>query len=178
MKRLIGLGLICAAAACGGGGSDGGDDRVEAFIGSWAAASGTSALDCDNDEFDSSETLTGTTQLMAGTDSDLVEVNADATADCPAVKFNVSGSKASITGTKTCNDSGDGITVMGTFNNYDLTLDTAGTTLTISGSLALTISGSVTATCTATVNGTATKAAAREAVTGWSRPQDLIPLAF
>lgn len=172
MKRLIGLGLICAAAACGGGGS--GEDRVEAFIGSWTAASGMSTLDCDNNEFDSSEPLSGTTMFMAGTDSDLVEVNADATADCPAVKFNVSGSKASITGSKTCTDIGDGVTVVLTYSTYDLTLDSAGTSITINGNASLNVSGSVTATCTATLSGTATKGAAREAATGWPRPQDLV----
>lgn len=162
MKHLIGLGLICTAVACGGG--DGGD-RVDAFIGTWTydMAATTSTLDCDDNSLDGTDMLMGTFMFKAGTSSDLEDVDSEATADCPALKFNVDGSKASAVAGQKCTQTDQGTTSVVMINSYTMTLDSAGTKGTIAGAASLAVTGGATINCTISLTGSATKAAARTA---------------
>lgn len=142
--------LLLAAAACGGS-----DDRVDAFLGTWTYAAGsTSTVDCDNDAGDSTEMLTTTFSISSGTESDLIIV---ADGRCAPLRFDVSGSTASLQAGQTCEIMDSGVTVSTTFNTGTATLDDAGTRITLDVNAAASVTGLITTTCTARVMGSATK---------------------
>jgi hypothetical protein len=156
MKRLSGL--LIVLAACGGS-----DDRVDDFVGTWTyQAGGTSNIDCDNNALDMMEVLSGSFQLAAGTSSDLIQVP-DANDACQPVRLDVSGGTANAQTGQSCMATVQTVTVTTTVNQYTLTLDSAGTTITLQGRASAVFSGAATATCTATLAGSATKTGARTA---------------
>jgi hypothetical protein len=162
MKRLFWL--VIVLAACGGG--DGGD-RVDAFIGTWTYQPGSnSTLDCDNNQFDMMEPLTGSVQFSAGTSSDLIEVPG-ANDTCAPVRLDVSGGTANAQAgqmcTSTVGTAPNTLTVTVMLGMYTLALDSAGTTVTLQGRASVMFTGAATATCTSTAAGTATKTGARTA---------------
>jgi hypothetical protein len=149
-------------AACGGS-----DDRVDDFVGTWTYQAGSSATtDCDDDMLDSMDTPDSMLMLAAGTSSDLIEVP-ESGDTCPALRLDVDGGTAKAQSGQTCTETlgtaPDTLTVMVTINSYTLTLDSAGTKLTLAGRASAMFTGALTATCTVTMNGTAMKGAARVA---------------
>ncbi len=160
MKRL--LGLVMILAACGGG-----DDRVDDFIGTWTYQAGASSnADCDNDQLDMMDQLTGSLQFAAGSMSDLIEVPGGEGA-CPPVRFDVDGGTATAQAGQSCTETigtaPNTVMVTLTYSTYTLTLDSAGTSATVSGRATASFTGAVTAMCTVTAAGSIAKASARTA---------------
>lgn len=157
MKHLIGLGLLVALVGCS---DDGGGDRVDEFIGTWTyGATATNSLDCDDDRLDGTDPSTGTFMIAAGTMSDLVE--ADVGGDCPALRFDVSGSVATLQSGQTCmfSETDQGVTlnysISGTAGSYTLSAD--GMSVTGSTSATVMITGALTTTCAVSAMVAATK---------------------
>ncbi|HWO24865.1 MAG TPA: hypothetical protein VNO30_39255 [Kofleriaceae bacterium] len=159
MQRLAWI--VAALAACGG------DDRVDDFVGSWTYQAGSiTTLDCDNNNLDSMDMLTGTFMYTVGTSSDIIEPQA-ADEPCPALRLDVSGGTARAQSGQTCTQTvgvaPNTATIMASITSLTATLDSAGTKLTVQGESTSTVTGGITASCTATINGTAMKVSARTA---------------
>jgi hypothetical protein len=153
---------LVLVAACGGddggGGDDddGGGDRTAEFIGTWTYNPGSqTVIDCENDIGDSTDDATGTFEVQAASGADVM---AQITADCPPLKFDVSGSSATAQAGQTCMFSMSGADIMVNFTSGTASLDAAGTELTLSGAATANVTGVITTTCTVNANATATKA--------------------
>lgn len=136
-------------------------------------AGSTTTVDCGENALDSTETLTGTFMVAAGTTSDIVNVP-EAGDSCAPLRLDVSGSVATAQSGQSCTSmqgtAPNTVTIVTTINSYSGTLDTAGTKVTFQGQAAGMVTGAVTTTCTATTTGSAMKVAARTASDGQYPP--------
>jgi len=139
-------------AGGGTGGTTGSSSAVDRFAGTWRYVSGTSTTVCGGA---SQTTVTsGTLQLSKGIDSDLVQVD-----DACSIKFNLSGTTASVVDNQTCFVANGANSVEVRYRAWSFTT-TDGHTMNENGSASLTYetdTGRV--TCDFTVSANLTKAA-------------------
>ncbi len=155
MKRT--LGLLVVLAACGTDGPAGAE-----FIGTWQYNAGsTTTQTCPDPTFNSTDTLTGSFQIVEGTMSDLISVP-QSTDKCPAIKYDVAGKVATIVGGQTCmfteNTTSGAVMVSGAYATGSFTLgaDKKSITGSQTGSVTYTGAGG-TITCSLTGSASAVK---------------------
>lgn len=152
MNKLILLALVAASTLSGCGG----DDGSAAFIGTWQYGAGsTTTLTCTGTAPRVSNN-TGTFQLAAGTESDIIEVP-DAGDTCAPTKFNISGSTATVVPGQSCTTMDAGRTTVASLSSYTLTLGADGKSLTLTANGSATVTGTTSVTCTISLMANATK---------------------